>query len=950
MNNEIVTTLKILGLDQVTQLFNQLATAGARSMEVLATAGEKVAPALTAVGTAIERVQAQFAGLRTAANQAATRMQADFQRVIQVLRDLGGVLSTVLGFLSRFAAGFGLLGGLFSGGLLVGMTKFVESTNLAVESLGDLAEQIDETLKDTGTLVSVFAEAGVGSESLENTFRRLARTVERTWDEIVKATRDGANAQQQAFLQVQQAALQAAQTQDALRTTNRDMALEERSNALAVVSARLAVNEAYTNYRAAIRGAEDELVKLDRIDQQTGRAGLGIQQARLALQQAINKQLDDRATRQQRAEQAAIQAELAQLNVLEARRKAAEQQANDLTRIAEFVKRTVAGVETASLKVNDSVENIVKGIITVAGVGVEGLDEIKNSFESVGTLTPKLVPVIETLADVLKNTEGSGRRMAITMQFLGRAVSQDLVAFLAQGSEAVRKHRAELEQMGVVYTEQDAKVADAFKRAKAALTDTVGILINRLGVAFGPAATKLIESFRKAIVDNFDTIIARFQDLGKRALAFTQALANIVTGTNVFDFVRQQMEEAAQSGEALDNPFVEQVVEWQVSLNELLASVQQFWADVTALFSGKGASVSQIVDQVFDKVVAAVGAKLAKIPAEGEKAMAELPSVLGRIAFNAAADFGEKIVQVLTTLPGTIFNAMADVGGIILGAVQSVLEQINVLIQGVINGVVGLFTQLGELIRLGFELALTFIREQFTAFIEFVRTSIGQLGGIVAGITQLLTAPFRAAAQQIIQIWQSVIDFIKRTATSIGSFFSNFGRAASQLPSAPSGGLGTESGGEFAGGGQVDGPGTTTSDSILAWLSKKEWVINARAVQRLMRKYGGGVMHMINRGVLPATALTLPTLSRGGFAAAFAGAAHAPRFATGGAVRASPVAVTSSATSRRERNLGTLTLKTDRGETIGTVLATEQTVDRIHRHSIMNVLSSGGRKQTSYRG
>lgn len=64
----------------------------------------------------------------------------------------------------------------------------------------------------------------------------------------------------------------------------------------------------------------------------------------------------------------------------------------------------------------------------------------------------------------------------------------------------------------------------------------------------------------------------------------------------------------------------------------------------------------------------------------------------------------------------------------------------------------------------------------------------------------------------------------------------------------------------FAGGGQVSGPGTGTSDSILAKLSNGEWVMRAAAVKH----YGPRLMDAINRMSIPRTSI--------------------PRFATGGLV------------------------------------------------------------------
>ncbi len=54
----------------------------------------------------------------------------------------------------------------------------------------------------------------------------------------------------------------------------------------------------------------------------------------------------------------------------------------------------------------------------------------------------------------------------------------------------------------------------------------------------------------------------------------------------------------------------------------------------------------------------------------------------------------------------------------------------------------------------------------------------------------------------------------------------------------------------LAGGGQVDGPGTTTSDSIFARLSRGEFVVKAAAVQA----YGASLFHALNNMQLPGFA------------------------------------------------------------------------------------------------
>lgn len=80
----------------------------------------------------------------------------------------------------------------------------------------------------------------------------------------------------------------------------------------------------------------------------------------------------------------------------------------------------------------------------------------------------------------------------------------------------------------------------------------------------------------------------------------------------------------------------------------------------------------------------------------------------------------------------------------------------------------------------------------------------------------------------------------------------------------------------LAGGGMVSGPGTATSDSILARLSAGEFVMRADAV----KKWGVDFMHRLNQGMMPAFA-------GGGMMDNFGSYLNSvPKFATGGIVNA----------------------------------------------------------------
>ncbi len=78
----------------------------------------------------------------------------------------------------------------------------------------------------------------------------------------------------------------------------------------------------------------------------------------------------------------------------------------------------------------------------------------------------------------------------------------------------------------------------------------------------------------------------------------------------------------------------------------------------------------------------------------------------------------------------------------------------------------------------------------------------------------------------------------------------------------------------LAGGGMVRGPGSSTSDSILAWLSNREYVVNARATSF----YGPELFAALNAMRLPRDFIS--RFSMGGLARAIS----ANKFAAGGAV------------------------------------------------------------------
>ncbi len=141
---------------------------------------------------------------------------------------------------------------------------------------------------------------------------------------------------------------------------------------------------------------------------------------------------------------------------------------------------------------------------------------------------------------------------------------------------------------------------------------------------------------------------------------------------------------------------------------------------------------------------------------------------------------------------------------------------------------------------------------QQTLVQQFTETGTQSAAGIATG--------FQDGVPQMFGVFQSLYDQIKQLfAQPIPVAFSESGGTGGSLPPL------------FASGGMVNGPGSTTSDSIMAWLSRGEYVVNARATSAYLP-----LLQAINAMRLP---LNVGQFNMGGLARVLGN-----RFAGGGVV------------------------------------------------------------------
>lgn len=218
-------------------------------------------------------------------------------------------------------------------------------------------------------------------------------------------------------------------------------------------------------------------------------------------------------------------------------------------------------------------------------------------------------------------------------------------------------------------------------------------------------------------------------------------------------------------------------------------------------------------------------------------------------------------------------------------------------------------------------------QQAWQAVVQLFATLPQAIASAVSGLADVITAPFQQALSTIRDIFNQISELIQ----GIKSGLQDATQGADQ----------GVTGGEFASGGFVRGPGTGKSDSIVARLGRSmirlsngEFVVQADAVRELMRRYGSGIMWAINRGELP-----LPKFSMGGFVdrvnASLADIAM-PGFAGGGFPALAPAGGGSQ-----------VFLSFNGGQRVGPFSGSDDAVKALTKAAVSSSMFSAQRRQSS---
>lgn len=562
------------------------------------------------------------------------------------------------------------------------------------------------------------------------------------------------------------------------------------------------------------------------------------------------------------------------------------------------------------------VDDVLADIQRTREAALRLAEQIKATFEE--TRDPRAALSIEQIARQLEQTARRADAAGAAMRrALGEALGQDLpLTQLERLDQIIVKTEAGIRSLGVSFLDARGKQVDTLTALSRFIDELAkvepGLRRARIeATAFGrgigvEVAEALINARRNGeslieVLERFGVIDAPVENARQLRLAFI---------------------ELDRSAAAVKNNLVAAFgPDLSLALRGAASEVLRFRSILAGNFRDAFRDASGLLQLLFRNLPAQLqGFNLARLlfnPALVQQAAEEFLNA----ARLAVSQFFQSLAQDLAsvrTLIADVFRGLGVDVDAVFRTISSAAQTTFAFIQRVFAGNIT-----WDEFRTAAQSAFDFVVNLFTQFPASIASAI-------AALPDILSAPFRTWLDVVSGIVRTIMDFIR----SIGS----------SLRDAISSGSEGVTGGEFASGGFVRGPGTGTSDSILARfgrgmirVSNGEFIVRADAVKELMRRYGSGIMWAINRG-------ELPKFSLGGLVdrvnASIADLAI-PRFAGGGMIDAMAIPAAASG--------GQVFLSFNGGKSVGPFSGSEDAIRALTKAAVSSNMFSAQRRQSSVR-
>lgn len=616
----------------------------------------------------------------------------------------------------------------------------------------------------------------------------------------------------------------------------------------------------------------------------------------------------------------------------------ADQLSKGLVKLDRAIKENGSHQTEIELKQRDLLKSFTDGKISVTNYGKSLRDlqqksaDTATSFDKLGIATKTADgntrdahAVLLDIADAFQKLPDGAKKSGLAMEFFGSRNSR-MTRFVSQGSAALLDLEKEAQRVAPALTKVQLAIGDKLAAAFDKLGKASASAKNAFLLLFAPIITEAVNAFTEVIVRNRARLLEFGQTIVNQVTPVVRDLIAIMEGRdkdvkNSFILkARDAMVDFGREAEKAVTQIILPALRVLLSVLELVAkgvnavfgteftgttlAVALVITRITGLFGILRGSVLVVV-RLFGLFAAAVGGVTA--------ALAVVAFAVGFFTVRFLQNVARMIVnwrQTWASIQAVASAALSFVGNfvasvfanIVAGAASLVSQvaaffadlraRIVVSLANLATSVGGVWGAIVELAQAARDAIATRISGLIDSVVQFFKTLPQRLAEAWAAVVQLATDAkdaiverfktlpdeIRAAiSDRFKSLWdgikQKAFDTFKEIAAKARELASNLpGVGGADAVAAGGGGSG------FAGGGYVRGSGSSVSDSIRAWLSDREFVVRAKAVDH----YGVGFFQALNQMKIPA-----PSFNMGGIVDGLSSIMPRTHFADGGLVTAS---------------------------------------------------------------
>lgn len=412
-------------------------------------------------------------------------------------------------------------------------------------------------------------------------------------------------------------------------------------------------------------------------------------------------------------------------------------------------------------------------------------------------------------ADAISKIKDPAKRAAVAGELLGKSYAK-WIPLLASGRAGIKELQDQFNKSGIGFTDEETKKADAFGDSLDFLGKIITQLRDKVFLKFAEPLTKAFGIATDYIINHADEILKSVERIASQVGPIFTDIVNALFGND----------------KEVQNTWILDLRDGFIGFGK--AAYDSVFNVILPAFRAvqdAANSVAGYINEIFGTKITGNALLIAVAVASVTGVFTALGSALAVV--NAA-------IGLLTAVVGPLVVALAGALGLpaaVVGAVIAAIAGAAILIYTYWDEITAYAAQAWEAIKGYSAEAWDFIAK------------------VVAGGIDLINALWESATNYFRSLWDAAVGYVKSGISGLKSAIdgvvsaiSNAIAKARQLFAAENN-QGAKAGYlKKAGGGYISGPGTSTSDSIPAYLSNGEFVIRAAAV----RKYGAQLFAALN--------------------------------------------------------------------------------------------------------